>query len=268
MVNPTIQSSYIICSTMRSGSTLLSRTLKDFDVAGDPKEYFHPRWKGVGLDQLSEPSQLYAHYNCVVRETTTPNGVFGIKMHWDQLQNVLNICRKDTAFSSKNDLEILQSFFPRPKFIFIWRENLLKQAVSTEIANQTQIWGIDRDPNSMRHEAKRMQLTDLKFKPMQIYRHKQSAQKCNTQWKQFFSQYSIPYHEVKFESLISNFESEMRGVFRCLNLPSDCSSFSMATKKQSTPINERWAFYYRLIPEILLEQYHERQHLVRRSLSL
>lgn len=192
-VNETVQRSYIICSTMRSGSTLLCRSLKELGIAGAPKEHFHPRWKGVGLDTVDTPTQLYKHYNRVMRETTTPNGVFGLKMHWGQLQNVLNICRKDSSFSDKNDLEILRSLFPNnPKFIFIWRENLLKQAISTEIANQTKIWGIDTDSaSSTRKRDDSTQLTHLQFKPMQIYRHKQAAKTNNTQWKQFFSTYAI-----------------------------------------------------------------------------
>lgn len=253
---------------MRSGSTLLCRSLKKLEIAGDPKEYFHPGWKGVGLNRIDEPTQLYEHYNRVVKESTTPNGVFGIKMHWNQMKNALSICRKDAAFADKNDLEILQSLFPNPKFIFIWREDLLKQAVSTEIANQSNIWRVEKYETSPKeNDAKKNQLTPLKFKPMQIYRHKQQVRKFNTQWIDFFSKYSIPYHEIKFESLTSNFNDEMHRVFRFLEIQPDCSIFTMATKKQSSRSNDRWAFYYRLIPEMFLQNYIEQQNSFRRSLS-
>src|SRR3954453_9642741 len=99
------RSSYLICATPRSGSTLLCEALLNTGLAGNPKEYFEalretglPRrpkeyFSGVDdpgiLELLGEFSTLdtvpkrfahgeeYAHYLArVFEEGTTPNGVF------------------------------------------------------------------------------------------------------------------------------------------------------------------------------------------------
>ncbi len=120
-MNQPIEKSYIVCSTMRSGSTLLCRTLKSINIAGDPKEYFNPDWNKVGI-QTNEPDELYQHCSRVMQETTTSNGVFGLKMHWNHMMTFLRICRKDPAFSGKNALGIIESIFPNSQDTKKWRE--------------------------------------------------------------------------------------------------------------------------------------------------
>src|SRR5271166_6123634 len=81
-------STYIICTNPRSGSWLLSEGLAATALAGNPREWFNPieeqrhraRWRMEHSTDLS-----YAGYLAQARaESTTANGISGIKLHYYQ----------------------------------------------------------------------------------------------------------------------------------------------------------------------------------------
>src|SRR5580698_8296041 len=82
--------SYIICTAPRSGSWMLSEALQATKLAGRPREWFHKdaekeRCENWDIPQPSESG--YTEYmDRVIRAATTPNGVFGLKLHWYQLR--------------------------------------------------------------------------------------------------------------------------------------------------------------------------------------
>ena len=86
---------YFICATPRSGSTLLSRVLADTGLAGTPDEFFcHPRGYGESY-QGWDLVDYRAYIERVIAATATPNGVFGAKMMggfvWDFVARVRSI---------------------------------------------------------------------------------------------------------------------------------------------------------------------------------
>jgi len=86
---PKPHTSYIVCSTPRSGSTLLCETLDRTKLAGLPREYFFP---------YLEPGQMAEwgvttfpdYFERVLVEGTTPNGVFGVKIMWLYLRELID----------------------------------------------------------------------------------------------------------------------------------------------------------------------------------
>ena len=88
--------SYLVAATQRSGSTLLCRALADTGVAGRPEEYFltgppeafPPGWTfwEDGIFALPHGEMDREGYlELVFRLGTTPNGVFGAKLMWNNL---------------------------------------------------------------------------------------------------------------------------------------------------------------------------------------
>ena len=85
--------SYLVCASQRSGTELLCRGLAATGVAGCPREYFLaedparlPGWGfweegpfAAGHDVSGKESYLALVY----RLGSTPNGVFGAKIHWN-----------------------------------------------------------------------------------------------------------------------------------------------------------------------------------------
>jgi LPS sulfotransferase NodH len=103
-----ISSSYVVCATPRSGSTLLCALLGATGVAGRPEEYFErlrhsglPRQPREYFDGVEDPDVLEllaptepGHPDGrdplgeALEPGTTPNGVFGAKLMWTHLQDV------------------------------------------------------------------------------------------------------------------------------------------------------------------------------------
>lgn len=133
---------YFICATPRSGSTLLSRVLGSTELAGHPDEFFcHPR--GHGESYQGWPIDDYAGYiRRVQAATASPNGVFGTKMMggfvWDFASRVKSI----PAFSGP-DVPLrgaIDALFPNLHHIWLTRRNKVRQAVSWWMATQTEQW--------------------------------------------------------------------------------------------------------------------------------
>ena len=83
---------YIICSSARTGSYLLCHLLTNCGVMGVPAEYFTffsdakfliERLKLQNKVKINIPEYVEALKNL----RTTPNGVFGMKMHYFNMKN-------------------------------------------------------------------------------------------------------------------------------------------------------------------------------------
>ena len=96
--------SYIICSTGRTGSTLLARTLAGLGYAGNPKEYWHWRRR----PKINDSEDFKDCLAKILKEGTTSNKVFGIKMHWRQFQNFINKGRQYLALTNKTDFALVE----------------------------------------------------------------------------------------------------------------------------------------------------------------
>ncbi|MEM1239360.1 MAG: Stf0 family sulfotransferase [Cyanobacteria bacterium P01_H01_bin.26] len=259
--------SIIICSTGRSGSTLLSRTLSSLDCLGKPIEFFRSDMLAKnGVTALA--SELYPYLARVYSQGQTANGVFSAKLHWDHLGELLKIARTDPALRSHSDSEILSCLFPNPKFIFIRRQNLVSQAISMEISKQTGVYLILKDRREKKGAAPSAGSPGgqpLSFRPLNIYRYKQGVAGRNRSWQSFFQQNHLPFFEVVYEDLVKDFDRSIRQTvaFCDVDLPQTDREITRATKKQGNQVNERWLRYYQLIPEGLLAAYSEARSYAR-----
>ena len=145
-----------LCSTPRSGSYLLCRAMINAGV-GVPHEYFNPivmrqiaprfglaasleplRWWPRGrLDRLgfrkaerAAESDFLARYIGELAPRRCQNGVFAAKIHFRDYLKVL-------------DNPQGCAFLDGGLFIHLFREDMLKQAISTRFAELTGRWGID-----------------------------------------------------------------------------------------------------------------------------
>jgi LPS sulfotransferase NodH len=162
--------SYLVCATPRSGSTLLCETLRKTEIAGHPLEFFEalpetgvPRRPIDYLAGLDDPEALalvegapppeappysdlrgYADYDEhleKVRATgTTPNGVFGAKIMWAHLEGL------GRQLGSGDLAALVDERFDHPRFVWVRRQDTVRQAVSLWRAMQTQSWRAENEP--------------------------------------------------------------------------------------------------------------------------
>lgn len=118
---------YLIASTPRCGSHFLGHGLMQLGVFGVPLEYLNGGnlrgWKiKFGLNK-DLPELLMD----IISRRTSPSGWFGIKAHWSQFSPHLR----------KGNLSAIN---PIERILFIYRRDLLGQAISYLKAQQTGIW--------------------------------------------------------------------------------------------------------------------------------
>src|SRR5436189_160660 len=165
---------YLVCATPRSGSTLLCEGLTSTGVAGRPDEYFE-QLKETGLPRrpreyfwglrstevlrlLPPDSQLdrqleripewsrddYSrHFEAALRKGTTANSVFGAKLMWAYFGDFLELMRGIPRYAGMGDGSLLATAFPGLHYVFVSRNDKVRQAVSLWKALQTWVWRRD-----------------------------------------------------------------------------------------------------------------------------
>ncbi len=216
---------YMICSTGRSGSSLLCNLLIDTGVMGVPHEYFSFATHGMPLIKRFgipiSPSldlDLNEYFAAIEKWRTTSNGVFGVKAHVNQcLQSFRN------GFVKKH--------FRNLKFIHILRRNVVAQAVSLSIASQTGKW-------SSHGNQKQAAVYDFD----QIFGCIRTTAGHNAMWDLFFSTNGISPHVVFYEDLLASPTEVIQGVvdYVGVNAKVTVSLANTALKKQGTELNKVW----------------------------
>lgn len=131
--------SYLILATPRSGSTLLGQALQATGLAGDPKEFFGHKM-AFWMERWRTPI-LRAYVDRLVHERATPNGVFGAKLLYGQLQHLDATARQDEELANLPTAAILNLLFPNLHMIWVTRDDTLRQAISWYKARQSGVWG-------------------------------------------------------------------------------------------------------------------------------
>lgn len=129
---------YVLCSSPRSGGTLLSEALTAVG-AGVPIEYFDPTnamalcWRRWGCCDL--PGYLRALH----RHRTDDHGVFGVRLHWYHLAAVAGPDVTDEPLVERA-AAALTSIAPGAAFVRVQRRDRRRQALSWVRAERTGCW--------------------------------------------------------------------------------------------------------------------------------
>jgi LPS sulfotransferase NodH len=126
--------SLFICTTPRSGTTLLAALLASTGRVGLVREDF---------SRANEPDWAASDYGAFVAHTvrrTSRGGVFGAKPLQGQLRDFLARLRSVPQWTELPDLDLLRTVIPQPSFVWIRPRDVFAQAVSLLKAEQTGQW--------------------------------------------------------------------------------------------------------------------------------
>jgi LPS sulfotransferase NodH len=226
---PTIR--YVIASSPRCGSNFLQRSMWRTKIAGAPEEYltepyfndFALRWdisdRGNNLDANK-------YLQMLMRFRTSPNGVFGIKIHGGHLLNPL--------LRNIDIVELLKD----PIFILLRRRNKYLQAVSYSLARQTGVWILDGEwliDKKTVISSPLYSLDELVHCLSEIFYEEDT-------WDDFFLRHGIKPFTVFYEDLENSFDEEMAKVFHRIGASTKNGfKFESGIKKQGTSQNIEWA---------------------------
>jgi len=232
---------YVIASTNRTGSYLLCEGLKATNLAGHPTESLYPEYRdAICLRYYGREMDLSESINMMMRHECTPNGVFGVKVHWDQVENI--------AFESGYDGGPPHAFllkeFPGARYIHIFRQDTLAQAVSLSIALQTgKWWHLSYIENPC------IKLVPPVFDAEKILHLEQDLIRQRDAWEAFFALEGITPLRMDYETLVADYRGEVERVLEFLELDSAVAHTIPDPKmqKQGDALNALWLSWLRPI---------------------
>jgi trehalose 2-sulfotransferase len=212
---------YLVCSTQRSGSTYLCELLSSTAVVGTPLEFFearaetgmppHPGYflaglprTGAGIRDDLRPTDAppysdlraidgwEAHLERTFETGTTPNGVFGTKLMWNQLPDVEQHAAAIPAYAGLTGSELLERLFEHPSYVWMRRSDAVRQAISLWRALQTRTWRMENPTESA------PPVLHYSYEGIEHLRRRLTAD--DQAWGRFFLRHAIEPLELTYES--------------------------------------------------------------------
>jgi LPS sulfotransferase NodH len=214
---------YAIAAIPRSGSTLVSRALRTTRHAGTPSDYFkHEAHRD--FEQRAGPLSQTAYRDLLLRHRTSPNGVFGFKIHWDQM----------VGYFRRGDEIAFRNLISPKRVIYTFRGDRLRQAVSWTIATQTKRF-TSETPELLRP---RYDHTAIKT-ALRLIREHEIA------WQQLFRREGIEHLPVEYERLSSCYSEVMREIADFLGLSISDDFATPPISRLAGAETDEWVARYR-----------------------
>jgi trehalose 2-sulfotransferase len=237
-------SSFFVCATPRSGSSLLSEALEVTMIAGRPREYFEPAYEQDWFARLGIAADTQ-YVEKFLAAGTTPNGVFGAKVHWHQFMHLrakLRLIQGGVA----SDLELLRRTFPNLKYVFLTRRDKVLQAVSYVKALRTDLWH-SLNPDAEGTRATPAPAPTPSFDVAEIDRWVTRFMEDETRWHRYFERAGIEPLEVVYEEFLETYESTVLAILHHLDIPipQGMNVAPPRLRKLGNELSEEWARRYR-----------------------
>ncbi|MFH7243196.1 MAG: Stf0 family sulfotransferase [Spirulina sp.] len=204
-VSNKLKRTYIICATQRSGSTLLCSLLSNTNLAGKPKEFLISTLETVE----EEPSiDLIGVIQSELTQRASDNGVSGVKLMQNHFDILLRELRRLYPDPSLSEIDLIGKVFPNVSFIFMTREDKLRQAVSLSRAEYTDAWE-KHHAGQAKRPSWLTQVTPFYLKTA-LRRVKDREQ----YWHDFFARYPQNVIQLSYETLVQN---QSESLLQCLN---------------------------------------------------
>ncbi|WP_102143812.1 trehalose 2-sulfotransferase [Mycobacterium hubeiense] len=252
-------SSYLVLASQRTGSTLLVESLRATGVAGEPQEFFQylpttslapqPRewFAGVDdpsilrlLDPLDEgkpdhaPAIIWRDYVRTVG--TTPNGVWGGKLMWNQTPLLMQRAAGLPNRSGDGLLAAIRDIIGSdPVLVHVHRPDVVAQAVSFWLAVQTRVWRGRPDP----HRDARAQ-----YHPGAIAHIVKLLRAQEEGWQNWFAEEDIKPIDVSYPMLCHSLPEVVGTILDALGLEPLLASPEPALQRQADQRSDEWVARY------------------------
>jgi len=140
-------------------------------------------------------------------KATTPNGVLGSKLMWNDF-DWLRSSLRPPAWTDAG-LEFMRTTFPNAQFVWLRREDKVRQGISWWRAAVTNQWALRPDEQAEQPPPDVEQMVQLV----------QFAQRCEDGWRQWFTSTGIRPCEVLYEDLTRDRLAAANAVLEVVRLP-------------------------------------------------
>jgi len=242
--------SYIICSTPRSGSTLLCDLLADTNIAGCPDSFFmnehYSSWTsllGVPVDSWRTKSAFDLRYiEAVIKQGAGETGVFGMRVQWESLGD-LSARLRELYLTEENDQDLFNMTLGITHYIHLSREDKVAQAVSLLRADQSGLWHVH--PDGSERERIKDGLTPT-YNTKALSTLVSRLEEFDAAWTAWLSAQNIQPIFVTYEKLSSHPNIVIGEILSRLGLnPTNASKISPKTKKMASYESKMWIKRFR-----------------------
>ena len=267
---PPITTSYLICSTPRSGSTLLCEALRNTGLAGRPEEYFQHRmqtgvprrpteyfedlrsaeifdilgtYTRVDDEEIPFDPRGFADYEAfldwVAEAGTTPNGVFGGKVMWGYFNGFVDRLRGVVRNAVIETPDVLDRVFPDLHYVWVTREDKVGQAISLWKAIQTWTWRRDDGDGSLPGHELRYSFDALDHLAKQLVRDE-------VEWHRYFERVGVRPHTVVYEQFVERYEQTALDIMAYLGVecPAGHTFGERRMRRQADELSRDWSQRY------------------------
>ncbi len=184
----------VIAFTNRSGSNLLAESLAASGLINRAEELFDSQ----RLIEICETRGIQDLPGYLAHLRTELGPRFAVKLSWDQLFFLWRV-------------GVIPNYWPRVRFIWIERQDLLAQAMSYLVAERTGCW-------SGPYPEKHLKRVLAELTPEDLIARLETITFAQGQFNNLFTLYGIKPVRVIYEQLAQDPESEAQRVFRELDL--------------------------------------------------
>jgi LPS sulfotransferase NodH len=236
---------YVLCTSPRSGSTLLCSLLAATGVCGRPKSYFHEASVERWAASLSAPPQrrgsdldhLRAIVEAAVAEGTNGTGIFGLRLQRDSadfLLEQLALLHPGQA----SDADTFRAAFGRTLFLHLTRPDKVAQAVSCVKAQQTGLWHMAPDGTVLERTKPNQEPS---YDSAALRRCHGELVAADRQWTTWFAREGIEPVRLTYDRLAADPRGVLREVLRSLRLNEGAADgVTIGVGKLADDTNRAW----------------------------
>jgi LPS sulfotransferase NodH len=218
--------------------------------AGEPAEFFDHRF-GVTeywMRRYSISNEA-AFASEIIAATTTPNGVFGTKLHWTTLLDMHRALRASWAPRVREPQdrsldELLRMRFAEVRYIWMRRRNKVAQGISHFRAYRSGVWESPRGQPLGPTDAQ----ASVEFDPSLIDHCINGAQIYEREWEVYFRRRGIVPMQLFYEDFINAYDENLRRVLAFLDIPHvDLPNAVPQLERLADATSLRWEHRYRAL---------------------
>lgn len=242
--------SYVICTSPRSGSTLLCRLLGEAGTAGAPESHFHApsldKWLGYyGLqndDFSTRQDALKAVFKSAYERGKGASDIFGLRLQHQSVDFFTEQLRVLYP-SLPDDTSRIDAAFGKTLFIHLTRENKLDQAISYVKATQSGLWHKASDGTELERLS---EPKEPAYDADAIAAQLELSVQMETEWEAWFAAEKITPLRITYQDLAAAPYATLERVLHSLDLkckPRENTTLPVAKLADAT--NRDWAERFR-----------------------
>ena len=266
---------YLLCCIERTGSNLVTRALSGTGLAGRPLEYFNPvEQDKPWIREILGDSSLADGLPKILSAATTPNGVFGAKLHWNHLrhlgmsisgqwnekqrvapfealrsqlpellplENSLEILRAARLRPQTSPYTLLRTWMPDLRVTWMRRRNMVARAISHFRARQTGVWhrSLAEGRAAQGEKAHEFNLAEIHILYCLSFFHEEL-------WQKTFQEHELSPLALVYEELVADYEGTMRSVLKFLDIGGEETPIPpIDSVRQADSVSTEWEERYR-----------------------